>query len=133
MKWLWLLLNRVGQFVRRDRSRFTWEIIIAVVVWFVGYGLNWIFSQQTLQNCQDERTELLRQIRHAQGIQDSIRYAGQLAEKDQLIHKQNEQILDLHERIARDSIYQRSLLQSIERINNYVERGSASAKPYRLN
>ena len=117
------LISRVVSFVKADYRRFLLEIVLALLVWGVTYLVNRFTENRDLRTCQDERTVLLREIRNAQSVQDSLKYRSQLIEKDHIISQQDETIIKLRERAARDSVYQRSLLQSIQRLNDYVEKG----------
>ena len=117
MKWIKPLLT----FILSNRQRFVWEIVIAAVVWALGYSLSWVTSRNTIQNCQDERTVLLTEKAKNQQLIDSVYYAGKLAEKQQLINRKNEDIHLLTEKIVRDSVRHLSELQSVRAINHYIE------------
>lgn len=124
MRWF----QEVRAWVVRDWKRFAWELaaagMLAAVGWFVGYWLN----EGTLQACQDERTELLRQNAAGQAILDSVKFAGIIAGKDLVISKKDEAILVLQQKIKSDSIAHLSDLDAIWSINDYVENRKPSGR-----
>ncbi len=118
MKWLIAIRNFVGI----DRKRFVWELVIAVCVWLVGYGLSSISNRATLQNCQDERTELLRVNAQNQAMVDSVFWTGRLAHSQQIIHQKEQENHDLREKMARDSVQHLSELDAVRAINEYIQK-----------
>lgn len=119
MKWLQTLLT----FILSNRQRFVWEMALAAAIWVLGYGLSWLTSQNTIQNCQDERTALLAEKAKNQQLIDSVYYAGKLAEKQQTINRKDEDIHLLTEKITRDSVRHLSELESMRAINRYIKSG----------
>ena len=117
MKWIRTLLN----FITSNRQRFVWEMALAAGIWVLGYGLSWLTSQSTIQNCQDERTALLAEKARNQQLIDSVYYAGKLAEKQQTINRKDEAIHLLTEKITRDSVCHLSELESMRAINHYID------------
>ncbi|MGM9510197.1 hypothetical protein ACS5NO_20850 [Larkinella sp. GY13] len=116
MKWI----IKVIRFVQLDRKRFLWELVVGGLVWAVGFALSWLTSQSSLQTCQDERTALLRENSRRQALFDSIQYAGQLAQGQQIISTQQQRIHDLQEKMVRDSLQHLSELDALRAIVDYV-------------
>ncbi|OIN57623.1 hypothetical protein [Arsenicibacter rosenii] len=120
------LTRAVVDFTKANYRRFLADLLIAGLAAGVT-GLWGAFSEnRELKTCQDERTALLRENTRAQSVQDSIHYAGIIARKNDTISRKDEQIRNFHLRAARDSIYQQSLLRSIQELNRYAKTGQLS-------
>ena len=120
------LIRAVADFVKADYRRFLADLLFAGLAALVT-GLWGYFSEsRELKACQDERTVLLRENTRVQSLQDSIHYAGIIARKNDTISRKDEQIRNFYLRAARDSIYQQSLLRSIQELNRYAKTGQLS-------
>ncbi|RAJ94204.1 hypothetical protein LX87_04089 [Larkinella arboricola] len=117
----WLL--NFWKWINRDWKRFVWEIVVAVVLSVVGWGISELLNSQTLQTCQDERAVLLKQSARSQAIMDSIVYEGLLAIKQRELSEKDAQILDLKQKIVSDSIQHLTDLEAVRAINEYIHPG----------
>jgi hypothetical protein len=123
---MWLL--NFWKWIRRDWKRFAWEVVAAVFLSVVGWGISELLTSQKLAGCQDERAVLLKQSTRNQAILDSIVYEGLLAIKKLEISEKDAQILDLKQKIASDSIQHLTDLQAVRTINQYIRAGKSGRK-----
>lgn len=120
------IIKAVVDFVKADYRRFLADILFACLAAGVTGAYNYFRDSKDLKTCQDERTVLLREHSRAQALQDSIHYAGIIAQKNQTISRKDEELQNYRLRTARDSVYQQSLLRSIQELNRYVRTGKLS-------
>ncbi|GAB3892423.1 hypothetical protein GCM10028803_05230 [Larkinella knui] len=105
------------QFIRQDGRRFAWEMGLAMLVSAVGWAVGYFLNQRSLQTCQDERVELLRQVRADEAFRLSIEYGQKLKEKDLLLLDKANEILELRKKMALDSADRLSLVEAMRAIN----------------
>jgi hypothetical protein len=134
MKWVSIAVSLFNQFrgkatatvtsdkAKQLRTRLLWEIVAVLLTFGVGYLVSHYTNKNTLQACQDERAELLRQNSRHQATLDSLHYAAQIAQKDQQILQKDEEILLLNQRLRSDSIAHLSQLEAMRAVNARIKQ-----------
>lgn len=122
------------QFINLNKWRFVAEVVVALISYGVGYGINQLTNQATLQACQDERTELLRQNADKIAAQEAVKYAGIIAGLQTKITEANEKYLLQKQQNASDSIQHLTELEAVRAINQYItghQPGNTGIRPKR--
>lgn len=134
MKWVSIVVSLFNQLrgkatatvtsdkAKQLRTRLLWEIVAVLLTFGVGYLVSHYTNKNTLQACQDERAELLKQNSHHQALLDSLHYAAKIAQKDQKILQKDEEILLLYQRLRSDSIAHLTELQAMRAVNAAIKR-----------
>lgn len=115
--------TKARAWIVRDWKRFVWEVAIAVFLSTVSWGVTHLLNQKSNQVCQDEAEAMKKEWLLQQAAMDKLAYERVIAEKEFEISQKEQDINDLREKMASDSIKRMSDLDAVRAINTYIKAG----------